>query len=109
MASNDATARKAFLAGLQASRARRPSLLHSLWASRWPFIQWVFVLVVFVAFYGQTFGPEHVPNVVAVAIGLLLGLFINLRGALRSWPWLSEVIDWAKVERELSERPEAGG
>jgi hypothetical protein len=52
------------------------------------------------------FGPQHVPNVLAIAVGLLLGLFINLRGALRSWPWLSDVIDWAKVERALSEKPE---
>ncbi len=106
MKSNDVAARKAFLAGLQAARARRPSLLHSLWASRWPFIQWAVVLVVFAAFYGQVFGSKHVSNVLAIAIGLLLGLFINLRGALRSWPWLSDVIDWAKVERVLSEKTE---
>lgn len=106
MKNNDVAARKAFLAGLQAARARRPSLMHSLWASRWPFIQWAVVLVVFAACYGQIFGPKHVPNVLAIAIGLLLGLFINLRGALRSWPWLSDVIDWEKVERALSENPE---
>lgn len=107
MASNDATARKTFLAGLQAARDRRPSLMNALWAGRWAFIQWVIVIAVFGAAYGQLFGPDHVSNVLSLGIGLLIGLFLSMRDAIRTWPWLSGVIDWAKVERELADRPEA--
>jgi hypothetical protein len=81
--------------------------MNSLWAGRWAFIQWLIVIAVFAAAYGQLFGPDHVSNALSLGIGLLLGLFLSVRNAIRTRPWLSSIIDWAKVERELSGSPEA--
>ncbi|WP_369978631.1 hypothetical protein [Xanthomonas bundabergensis] len=108
MTSNEAAARKAFLVSLLAARSRSGTFFGSLWASRWPLLQWIAVLVVFAALFAYTFGATYVPNVVAAGIGLVLGLLVSARQGHRIWPWLSSVIDWGKVESDVARAPEDG-
>jgi len=106
LTSNEAAALKTFLVSLLASRSPSGTFFGSLWASRWPLLQWIAVLVVFAALFGYTFGAAYVPNVVAAGVGLVLGLVVSARQGHRTWPWLSSVIDWGKVESDVTRAPE---
>ena len=99
MKSVNRTARKAFLANLL-DAGQRPSLSfrHVIWTSRWSILQWLFVI----ATLAVLIGPAYSQNVVCLGVGLLLGFLLNLQRSLTTWPWLLSVIDWDKVEREVS-------
>lgn len=104
MSSYTSTDQKAFMSSLLRARDRPQTIAVALWASRWAILQWVFVIAVFAIFYAYVFGPTYTSSVVALGVGLLLGLLLQLRQATRTWPWLAQVIDWSKVEREVSGR-----
>jgi len=78
-------------------------MARALWESRWAFLQWFLVFAIFAIFFVSVYGPDHVSNMLAVAFGVMLGLLVQLRHSVRVWPWLAEVVDWAKVERHLSD------
>ena len=108
MTSNEVGAREEFLAGLLAARSRSGTFAATIWTSRWALLQWAAIFFVFALFFGYAFGAAYVPNVVAAGVGLLLGLVVSARRGQRTWPWLANVIDWGKVESELSQGPENG-
>lgn len=107
MTTSDATQRKAFLSTLIHARHRRLSFVGALWASRMALLQWVAVIVVSATCFGLWWGPVHATNVLLVGLGLLLGLVLQVRRYVQTWPWWVDVIDWDAVERETS-RPEDG-
>lgn len=102
MTTSNATHRKEFLSALIRARHHRPSFASALWASRMALLQWVAVMAVSAMCFGMWWGPIHATNVLLVGVGLLLGLVLQVRQYVRTWPWLPEVIDWDAVARETS-------
>lgn len=71
-------------------------------------LQWLAVFAVFSLFFVQLYGADYASNILAAGVGLMLGLFLQLRQAVRVWPWLVEVVDWGKVEERLAACPDEG-
>lgn len=100
---NDAASHRiVFLLRLQAARNRPVSFAHAVWDNRRSLLQWLLLFIASGLLFGYTLGPSCIPNVVAVATGVLLGFTHSLHQSIKVWPLLSSVIDWAKVEREIS-------
>ncbi|MET7143152.1 hypothetical protein M3U23_15740 [Xanthomonas sp. PPL129] len=94
--------RIAFLSRLRAAHSRPASFTRAVWDNRRSLLHWILLIIAAGLLFGYTLGPSCIPNVVAVAAGVLLGFAHNLHQAVKTWPLLSSVIDWAKVEREIS-------
>lgn len=95
--------RIAFLSRLQATHSRPTSFAHAVWDNRGSLFQWLLLFIAAGLLFGYALGTSCIPNVVAVAAGVLLGFAHSLHQAIKTWPLLSSVIDWTKVEREISE------
>lgn len=105
MTTSDASRRKEYLSSLVRARQRPPSFRAALWASRVALLQWVGWILVLSMCFGLWWGQAHMMDVLLVGLGLLLGFGLQLRQAVRAWPWLADVIDWDAVARETS-RPD---
>ena len=102
------SAHRRFLASLSSSRHARVSTTRALWRSRWAILQWFAVFAVFSLLFVQLYGVDYASNILAAGVGLMLGLFVQLRQSVRVWPWLAEVVDWVKVEKRLADCPDDG-
>ena len=97
---------KSFFEKLNSNREKRFSTTSVLWSSRSALLQWLFVFTVLALLFAYFFGSTYASNVLATGLGFFLGLLLHLRGGVRSWPWLAQVIDWGKVEQLLVEKPQ---
>jgi hypothetical protein len=105
MTTSDATRRKEFFSSLVRARQRPSSFRAALWASRLALLQWVGWILLLSICFGVWWGQARMMEVLLVGFGLLLGFGLQLRQAVRAWPWWVAVIDWDAVEREMS-RPD---
>lgn len=108
MNSDNASRRKAFLARMLAAKTMSPTFAEALWASRGVIGQWFLVFAALAICSGYLFGHASVPCVVAVEGGVLLGFVLVLGSSVERWPWLVAIVDWEKVQREMSKDQESG-